>query len=1783
MKSLPASRSLLAAILGGSLAVGSSALANAQSPNPVGTSATQILLDKAHTLETHNRLDMAAQTWQQVLLSDPNNTEALAGLARAAKVAGNTALANSYLERLRAINPNDPGIARAEKVSAQGAETVLLQQAGKYAEAGQYAQAMAIYRKVFGKQPPPGDWALAFYETEAATEEGRPEAVAGLHALVEKYPTDSRYQIALGRILTYTPRTRAEGRRYLERHPSSPQAMDALRQSLIWDSANPASAPEIRAYLAKHNDAQLAAALRALPAPSKASAKPAAGRNLAATAADANIETAAAPDSPEVRIDRKAGVEMEAAYKALNAKHLEDAESRFKTILATDPQSARALAGMGYIRMQQSNFAPAVSFLEQAKQNGAKDAGLDSALATARFWATMGEASAALNENDLNTAQQQFQTALQLKPNSPEATEGLAGTLSKAQQYGPAAELYERVIKLRPTSASAWRGLFQSFYNQGNAAQALQVEQRIPASIRAQLMRDPDFLRTLASAFSAVGRDADAQRVLRTALELPFPADAGSLKIGTELQYAALLQAANHLEQAAGLYRQVLGADRGNPAAWQGLVRVQHAMHADAQALQTLGSMPLAVRDAAMRDTGFESTVASIEQSTNHLDTAQALLEHVIAQDAAANQKPSVGLELQLAGLYLARNNTAQAYPIYRQILAENPDRIDAWKGILGALHAAGHDQEALAQAQQIPALTRQQLELDPEYLQTIGSVYNALGQPQEASVFINRVQQHYVAQNTAAPADIDIQDAWLLFNSGNDSGLYRQLLQLGGRPDLSDEQRRTVQTIWSNWAVRRANQAAAAGDGKRSLAILNAAAKAFPDNPGVLRALASGYARAGLPKQSVLIFKAQDMTAATAADYKSAVGAALATNDQKDAETWLRYGLQAYPRDGEMLSLGAKFEQAHGNNGRAADYFRASIAALPPGDPGAELAGELSLPAPTNRLPTAAHQQDLATLLGGEDAAATAAAQLVDTHPYLPSYNNISGQPPVNISPSTYTGAPNYLGNSSLQPAQHSTLPSTPRTTTLGNYVPRSSAEPTIPGPIRLSPTPSAETAPQQAALTPDPLHAIRLSPVPSPSEQAAVTPDPLSSLHLSSVPNSSAHAAVTPDPLRSLRHSSVPNPPEQASTSDPLSSLHLSSVPTPSAQPAAVTPDPLRSVHLSAVPTPSQQATADPLESPLPQVRPVSSKNLYGDYTPSISASNSAGYTPAPVPVQLGSNANVIAPSTSEITDVLPTQRYLPGTPFKPESQSTSTSGEIADIDAPHTSNAQYTAQGGSGEAFGQQYPQPDLGPSRASAAPRRRRSYSSPLPAPASAPRPSSQPPSSLIYPSVPAPLTSNSYPSLTPAPSQGTPPSDADLVARNLPPLRGAFNPAAPGGVVPISKTEREQTELDLAALEASYSGWIGGTGVARYRSGTPGIDRLVDIEAPVEASAVLGKSVRVTVIPRPVFLNSGSISSASFTGAATTAIPYLGSLRGDLGSPAQQFASGVGGEFQLTTTNIGIAAGYTPYSFLVSNLTARAQIRFGHITLFGDRDSVRDTQLSYAGIRDPASVSSLYTGNIWGGVIYTNGGVRIDAGNEKSGFYLSGNGGTLTGFHVLDNKREEGTTGAYFRVHSWPGYGSLNVGGNFYATHYDHNERGLSYGQGGYFSPNVYFLASIPVTYTGSPRPELHYTIAGSVGVQTFQEDAAPYFPLDRALQADTGNPSYNLNSDTGLNYALNAQGSYRIADHWYVGGFATANNTRNYNTVNGGFFVRYLFKQQPQDESPTGLFPVTGFRPLRVP
>ncbi len=402
-----------------------------------------------------------------------------------------------------------------------------LRQAGELAQQGRADDAMRIYRQLYGDHPPDGDIALAYYKTLYGTSTGKAEAIAGMRALAERNPGDQRYAVQLGIMLTYDQRTRAEGIRILEAHPADLDAQAGLRQALMWDSANPASAAELREFLKAHpQDRELADRLRQ------------------------NEFKLAQMNSGIARTPQE-----RAAFAALNAHRLDEAEKRFTDLLQQEPDNGRMAAGMGFLRMQQKNFGGAISYLTQAEQNGYKAQTVEAALATSRFWYTMEEATQAFDQNQFDVAATKFRAALDMKPRSPEALNGLAGLYTKQQQYSTAAGVYEQLIRVQPGSLDGWRGLFIAYARDDQNAKALAVSARFPAQVKVALNKDPDYLRTLAGIYQAQNRNADAARVLALALSLPFPDNGTTLLADTKLQYAGILLEAKHYDQAVGALR----------------------------------------------------------------------------------------------------------------------------------------------------------------------------------------------------------------------------------------------------------------------------------------------------------------------------------------------------------------------------------------------------------------------------------------------------------------------------------------------------------------------------------------------------------------------------------------------------------------------------------------------------------------------------------------------------------------------------------------------------------------------------------------------------------------------------------------------------------------------------------------------------------------------------------------------------------------------------------------------------------------------------------------------------------------------------------------------------------------------------------------------------------------------------------------------------------------------------------------------------------------------------
>ena len=123
--------------------------------------------------KSRGRPDLAVQVWQQILLSDPKNADALAGLARDYKLTGIRQGRSTRLTVCAASILTTPTSPESKPSPAPGSERAELRQAGELGRQGKVDDAMRIYRQLYGDHPPDGDIALAYYQTLYGTANGK--------------------------------------------------------------------------------------------------------------------------------------------------------------------------------------------------------------------------------------------------------------------------------------------------------------------------------------------------------------------------------------------------------------------------------------------------------------------------------------------------------------------------------------------------------------------------------------------------------------------------------------------------------------------------------------------------------------------------------------------------------------------------------------------------------------------------------------------------------------------------------------------------------------------------------------------------------------------------------------------------------------------------------------------------------------------------------------------------------------------------------------------------------------------------------------------------------------------------------------------------------------------------------------------------------------------------------------------------------------------------------------------------------------------------------------------------------------------------------------------------------------------------------------------------------------------------------------------------------------------------------------------------------------------------
>lgn len=420
-----------------------------------------------------------------------------------------------------------------------------------------------------------------------------------------------------------------------------------------------------------------------------------------------------------------------------------------------------------------------------------------------------------------------------------------------------------------------------------------------------------------------------------------------------------------------------------------------------------------------------------------------------------------------------------------------------------------------------------------------------------------------------------------------------------------------------------------------------------------------------------------------------------------------------------------------------------------------------------------------------------------------------------------------------------------------------------------------------------------------------------------------------------------------------------------------------------------------------------------------------------------------------------------------------------------------------------------------------------------------------------------------------------------------PFRSGGSRAMPGDIsVPNASAlgqpdpMTEQIDRDIAQLRDTTAPSFQGGFAFRQRSGDSGLDSLTELSTPIEAQFSPGGYGKITVSATPTFLNSGTIAgdatnlgrfgtSALGLKQATPASNFVATYAGK--GPGDQFANGVGLSAGFAASSFNADVGTTPLGFLLSSVVGGAQftpqLTDGlRLNIVGERRAMTDSVLSYAGTADAR------TGVKWGGVTRTRGRANLEYSFPSGGYIYAGAGyGRLTGTHVLGNSEVEAGAGASFPV--WKSEGrEVRVGLDLVYFGYDKNLRFFTLGQGGYFSPQSYFAALVPVTYKQQVNEDLSYEVGAAVGFQNYHENSSPYYPRDPALQAQleasqaspatavTGlQTNYAAQSKSGFAGNAHAQVDYRVTPSLHVGARVGALHAGNFTEASGLAYAKYIF------------------------
>ncbi|WP_249034027.1 cellulose synthase subunit BcsC-related outer membrane protein [Komagataeibacter nataicola] len=372
---------------------------------------------------------------------------------------------------------------------------------------------------------------------------------------------------------------------------------------------------------------------------------------------------------------------------------------------------------------------------------------------------------------------------------------------------------------------------------------------------------------------------------------------------------------------------------------------------------------------------------------------------------------------------------------------------------------------------------------------------------------------------------------------------------------------------------------------------------------------------------------------------------------------------------------------------------------------------------------------------------------------------------------------------------------------------------------------------------------------------------------------------------------------------------------------------------------------------------------------------------------------------------------------------------------------------------------------------------------------------------------------------------------------------------------------EAMDRQIVYLRDSISPQLDANSFVRSRTGVAGLGQLTEFAIPITGTLPFESwEHRLSFSVTPTLLFTGDPLKNAYSAQQFGTYSVNGARPG---AYHHYYTQGVGLSLNYVNHWFSADVGSSPLGFPITNVVGGVEFaprltRNLGLRISGGRRMVTDSELSYAGEHDPG------TNRVWGGVTRMFGHGALEWSAPGWNVYGGGGFAYLDGTHVQGNTEVEAGAGGTATVWQTHDRQWLRVGLDLMYFGYRRNSYFFTWGQGGYFSPQQYYGAMVPVEWSGHQQ-RWTWFLRGEAGFQHYHSNGAPYYPTNaslRQLAAQTPYDYYGSEDASGLAGNVRGRLVYQFTHRLRVGMEAGYSRAGNWSETSGMWMVHYTFDDQ---------------------